>query len=101
MNARTVYDADEIKRRLESVFRASGVKRAVLFGSYARGEASADSDIVILVVSGRRGLDFVELIEYVREALQKEVDVIDTHYIDKNSRIEHEANRTGVVIYDS
>jgi predicted nucleotidyltransferase len=94
-----VYDIAEIKRRLEPVFRANGVKSAVLFGSYAKGEASADSDIDILVDSGRRGLDFVELIEYVREALQKEVDVVDTHYINKNSRIEHEANSDGVVIY--
>jgi predicted nucleotidyltransferase len=99
MNNATVYDIAEIKRRLEPVFRSSGVKSAVLFGSYAKGEASEDSDIDILVNSGLRGLDFVELIEYVREALQKEVDVIDTHYLDKNSPIEHEANSAGVVIY--
>jgi predicted nucleotidyltransferase len=99
MSTQGIYDIAEIKRRLEPVFRVNGVKSAVLFGSYAKGEATENSDIDLLVDSGLRGLDFVELIEYVRDALQKEVDVIDRHYIDKNSRIEHEVNNTGVVIY--
>jgi predicted nucleotidyltransferase len=99
MSTKGIYDIAEIKRRLEPVFRVKGVKSAVLFGSYAKGEASENSDIDLLVDSGLRGLDFVELIEYVREALQKEVDVIDRYYIDKNSRIEQVANDDGVIIY--
>ena len=99
MNTESVYDIAEIKRRLEPVFLANGVKSAVLFGSYAKGEAAASSDIDIMVDSGLRGLDFVGLIEYVREALQKNVDLIDIHYVDRDSFIENEVNNTGVSIY--
>ena len=99
MNTETVYNIAEIKRRLEPVFRANGVKRAVLFGSYAKGEAAESSDIDIMVDSGLRGLDFVGLIEYVREALEKNVDLIDIHYVDRNSSIDREIKSTGVLIY--
>jgi predicted nucleotidyltransferase len=99
MNTEPIYDIAEIKRRLEPVFQASGVKSAVLFGSYAKGEAAVSSDIDIMVDSGLRGLDFVGLIEYVREALGKNVDLIDIHYVDRDSPLEKEVTRTGISIY--
>jgi predicted nucleotidyltransferase len=99
MSAEAIYDIAEIQRRLEPVFRANGVKSAVLFGSYAKGEAAGNSDIDIMVDSGLRGLDFVGLIEYVREALEKNVDLIDIHYVDGGSPIEKEVKSTGISIY--
>jgi len=92
-------DVLEIKNKLEPVFVANGVKSAVLFGSYAQGSATANSDVDILVDSGLRGLDFVGLIENVRQALQKNVDMIDVHYIDSDSLVEREIMATGVRIY--
>jgi predicted nucleotidyltransferase len=94
-----IYKIDEIKSRLEPVFGANGVKSAVLFGSYAKGSASAKSDIDLLVDSGLRGLDFVGLTEYVREALDKNVDVIDVRYVIKGSRVDNEVRESGVRIY--
>jgi len=98
-NDNMVNNVLEIKNKLEPVFVANGVKSAVLFGSYAQGSATAYSDIDILVDSGLRGLDFVGLIENVREALQKNVDIIDVHYIDNGSLVEREILATGVHIY--
>jgi len=98
-NNRNVYNTLEIKRRLEPVFISNGVKSAILFGSYAQGRATADSDVDILVDSGLRGLDFVGLIENVCEALNKKVDLIDVRYINADSPIEHEVATTGVRIY--
>ena len=95
-----IYHVNEIKQKLEPLFLASGVRSATLFGSYAQGSATADSDIDILVDSGLRGLDFVGLIENVREILQKNVDVIDVHYVDKGSLVEREVIATGVRIYE-
>ena len=92
-------DVLEIKNKLEPVFVANGVKSAVLFGSYAQGSATTNSDVDILVDSGLRGLDFVGLIENVRQALQKNVDMIDVHYIDSDSLVEREIMATGVRIY--
>jgi len=99
MDTESIYDVAEIKRRLEPVFQANGVKSAVLFGSYAKGEAAAGCDIDIMVDSGLRGLDFVGLIEYAREALEKNVGLIDVHYVDRNSSIEKEVNSSGISIY--
>ena len=99
MLTESIHSIAEIRRRLEPVFRANGVKRAVLFGSYARGEAVADSDIDIMVDSGLRGLDFIGLIEYVRKALEKNVDLMDIHYIDQGSPIDKEVTDTGILIY--
>ena len=99
MDNKSIYDLPEIKRRLEPVFAASGVKTAVIFGSYAQGQATEDSDVDILVDSGLRGLDFVGLVEYIREALQKEVDVLDVRYLTPNSPVGQEALPTGVMIY--
>ncbi len=95
-----IYDLSEIKHRLFPVFQASSVKRAVLFGSYAKGEATPQSDVDILVDSGLRGLDFVALIEFACEALGKNVDLIDVHYVEENSKIEREIQQTGICIYD-
>jgi len=99
MNTRDIYEIAEIKRRLMPVFRQNGVRRAVLFGSYARGEARPDSDVDILVDSGLRGLAFVGLMGHVRDALQKEVDIFDVFYVKPGSRVDNEIKNTGVQIY--
>jgi predicted nucleotidyltransferase len=95
----TVYKINEIKALLAPVFTENGVKSAVLFGSYAKGGARPNSDIDLLVDSGLRGLDFVGLIEYIREALNKEVDVIDVQHVKRGSPVDDEIRRSGVKIY--
>jgi len=94
-----VYDVAEIKERLEPIFRSNRVKKAILFGSYAKGEASPRSDVDILVDSGLRGLDFVGLVEFVREALQKNIEMFDVYYVKKGSKVDREITETGVPIY--
>ncbi|GHU51177.1 hypothetical protein AGMMS49975_03820 [Clostridia bacterium] len=99
MNDTDVYKISEIREKLEPVFREHGVKSAILFGSYAKGDARPHSDVDILVDSGRRGLSFVGLIGYASDALQKEVDLIDVHYVRPDSYVDHEIHNTGVRIY--
>lgn len=94
-----VYEIEEIKSRLAPIFSANRVKSAILYGSYATGFAIRESDIDILVDSGLRGLAFVGLIETIREALGKEVDVIDVRYVKKGSKVENEILQKGVRIY--
>ena len=61
------------------LLRRHGLKAALLFGSYARGEATANSDIDLLVERGdsARPLSVYALGEDVREATGKRVDVFD------------------------
>jgi len=69
--------AEELKEKVEGVMRRRGVVRASLFGSMARGEATAESDVDFLVEfeEGRTLLDLAGLRLDLREVLQREVDV--------------------------
>lgn len=97
-----VYTINQIQSIVTPIFEAQGIIKAVLFGSYAKGEADEQSDIDLCVDSKGelQGFDFIDLIEQVREKLGKEVDVIDTTHIDKGSKVESEIRSTGVVIYE-
>lgn len=96
----TVYTIDDIKTVLYPVFARHNVKKAVLFGSYVKGLADGQSDVDLLLDSNLRGLKFVGLIEDVREALDKDVDVFDEAHIIKGSKIFSEIAKDGVVIYE-
>ena len=94
-----VYNIEEIKQKLESIFNNYDVTRAILFGSYAKNMADINSDIDIAIETSLGGLKFIGLVEQIRETMQKEVDVIGMRYIEKDSKIEREIKETGVEIY--
>ena len=53
------------------------VKRIGIFGSYSKGEETAESDLDILVeFSEPIGWEFFDLKEFLREILGKEVDLV-------------------------
>ena len=93
----TVSDA---RRMLAPVFDQYGVSKAVLFGSIAKGTATAKSDLDLLVQSDLKGLKFVGLTEAVREAAGMPVDVFDVSHIERGSLIDWEIQATGVTIYE-
>ncbi|MBE7013921.1 MAG: nucleotidyltransferase domain-containing protein [Ruminococcaceae bacterium] len=96
----TIYTIDDIKTVLHPIFIKHSVKKAILFGSYVKGLANQNSDVDLLLDSGLRGLKFVGLIEDVRSALDKEVDVFDQSHIIPNSKIFNEISKDGVIIYE-
>ena len=92
---------EEVKERLYPVFEKSGTRRAVLFGSVAKGTSTVGSDIDILVDSGLHGLQFFGLLEDVCNALEdRKVDLIDERQLDVNSNMRKEIEHTGVLIYE-
>ncbi|MGJ4946029.1 nucleotidyltransferase family protein [Bradyrhizobium sp. HKCCYLS1011] len=74
-------EAIQTLRRSEPVLRARGVKHAALFGSVARGEATEDSDIDIMVEidpdASLTVFDYVELKEYIAALFEGPVDVVN------------------------
>ena len=99
-NQKLVYTLDQLRQLIIPLLKQYGMKGASIFGSYARGTPSEESDIDLLVDSPLRGLDFIGLIESIRESLaDKEVDVIDISEIDSNSPIDKEIQTTGVELY--
>ena len=82
-----IYTVPELQTVLSPIFREHGVKKATLFGSYAKG-------------GGLRGLAFFGLLERVSEALETPVDLIDVTQIEKGSEIEREIQRSGVALFE-
>ncbi len=96
-----IYSPQQIQTILIPIFQEYNIRKAVLFGSYAKGIAQDKSDIDLLVDSDLKGMAFFRLLEDVVTALGKDVDLLDTSQIIPNSEVENEIAKTGVVIYGS
>jgi predicted nucleotidyltransferase len=48
-----IFSTDEIRANVEPIAKEYGVERVLLFGSYARGEATDESDIDLRIDKGR------------------------------------------------
>ena len=92
--------AEDVRTRLYPIFEKNGTRKAVLFGSVARGAQQYGSDIDILVDSGLYGLQFFGLLEDVVNALGEQVDLIDERQLKAESEMRREIDRTGIVIYE-
>lgn len=70
---------DDLRSVILSLLVRYDLKRAFLFGSYARGEASDDSDIDLIVKrrAGSHRLSVYALGKDVREATGKRVGIFD------------------------
>jgi predicted nucleotidyltransferase len=68
-------------RRSEHALRQRGVRHAALFGSVARGDDNADSDIDIMIEFDPDArvtvFDYVDLKEYIAGLFDKPVDVVN------------------------
>ena len=75
-----IYTVDEIRRIAAPIAAAYGVRSLSLFGSYARGEATEDSDVDLLLdwTGISSGWAVGGLYADLREALNKELDMVTT-----------------------
>ena len=71
---------EEIKAIVEPIARKYGVERVYLFGSYARGDVTENSDVDLRVDKGSlKGMfALCGLYTEIEEALQMKVDVLTT-----------------------
>ena len=90
MMTKKIYSIEEIKELIEQILINTEVERAILFGSYAKKIPTQNSDIDILIDSeGKiKGLKFFSIMETIKEAFNKDVDVIEKSEIDEGSKIE-------------
>ena len=97
-----IYSIEDIKNIIYDILVDTDVKKAILFGSYAKNVPTKTSDIDILIDSNgkMKGLEFLAIIDVMREKFGKDMDVIEKSEIDENSEIEKEIEKTGVVIYE-
>ncbi len=97
-----IYTINEIKKILEEILKDKPVYQVILFGSYAKKEATAKSDIDLIIDTNSKlkGFALLKLICEIQEKLQKEVDGFEKYEIMENSFIDKEIKETGVVIYE-
>lgn len=76
-------DIEAIKKIAMPILKAYGVKKAAVFGSFARKEANEHSDIDFLVeLPAGMGLDVVKLEQELEKALGRKIDLVSYKYID-------------------
>ncbi|HUD45036.1 MAG TPA: nucleotidyltransferase family protein [Patescibacteria group bacterium] len=70
---------EEIQMKVVPILKKTGVTRAAIFGSVARGEQTEKSDLDILVdlPEGMSLFDVVDLEFKLEEAVSRKVDLVD------------------------
>ena len=90
---------NKIKETVNKVFENYDIKSCYLFGSYAKGKATENSDVDLLIDSEITGLAFFGLVEDLRENLHKLVDLVLLDHLEKNPKLLMEVLRDGIKIY--
>lgn len=98
----TIYQISEIRSKLHPIFEAAPVYRAILFGSYAKGTATDQSDIDIVIDSKGELLNiaFYGVLEDITAQLNKRVDLFEMSELSRNPDICSAVEREGIVLYD-
>ncbi len=82
-----VYTIEEIKAKAIPIAKKYGVKRLSLFGSYARGEADAQSDLDFIYDKGngkvQTTLDYIGFVFDLEDEFGCHVDLISNGISDK------------------
>ncbi len=77
-----IKKAFELKYGLGDLIAASlkkikGIKEAYIFGSYAKGELEAESDIDLLIIGEHAVMESTKVILPVQEKIKREINVVD------------------------
>ena len=94
-----ILSIEDIKHICADVFALYHVEFCYLFGSYAKGKATENSDVDLLVSAETSGLAFFEMTERLRESLHKKVDLLDLKQLSNNENLLREVLKEGMKIY--
>ena len=90
----------EIEATVKFLLKKYHAEYALLFGSYARGEATADSDVDVVIVGGSEFAprDIFALGEDLREMLHRDADVFELREVNKGTPFYDAVMQEGVRI---
>ena len=100
-----IYSFDEIQRRAAPLIKKYGIPALYLFGSYARGEATDDSDMDFLVDT--TGTELTSLLRLgalycdLEDTFGKAIDLITVSSIMQPSTEESDSDFTATVLKES
>ena len=103
MNQRQdILTLQDVRELISPILRKYGVIRALVFGSYARGEATLFSDVDIVIDSGGRlkGMDFFIASDEISKALPLPSDIYERREIKEGSPLHEKINKEGVLLYE-
>ena len=92
-------EIEYITEKCGNVFQKYDVNFCYLFGSYAKSKAKPTSDVDLLISANVKGLKFYGLVEEIREALHKKVDVLEINQLKDNLELTQEILKDGIKIY--
>lgn len=97
-----VYTIQEIILILREILEKFEVKKAILFGSYAKNQPTQTSDIDLVIYSEGKllNINFYGLLEELVEKLGKNIDLFEISEIQKNSKIYNDIKSEGVIVYE-
>ncbi len=95
-----VLTVDDIAAVCAEILPRYDVEYCYLFGSYAKKEATCESDVDLLVATSVTGLKFYGLAEQLREQLHKTVDLLDLKQLNNNSELLNNILKYGMRIYE-
>ena len=98
----SITHVNKLRELLHPVFDANPIYSATLFGSYAKGNATEQSDVDIVVDSHGQLLNmaFYGVLDEITERLEKRVDLFELSEIRNPSPMYTEIMQNGVRIYD-
>ena len=97
-----VYTIEEIKSILSELLRDEPVYQVILFGSYAKKEATKQSDIDLIIDTKAKlkGFALLRLICTIQDKFGKNIDGFEKYEIMEDSKIDEDIKETGVVVYE-
>ncbi len=98
-----LYTIPEIQKKVAPIARKHDLLRVFLFGSYARGEADADSDVDFVIDPGyARGIELVRILRDLRQTFEKNrVDMITVDALrESEDFFSDEVEKNEVLIYE-
>lgn len=93
-----IYTTEEIKHIVIPIAKSHGIASISLFGSYAKGNATPNSDIDFIIEKGDLiGIKYFSMLEELENAFNCKIDLITTEF--SNKEFSNKIKKDAVLIY--
>jgi predicted nucleotidyltransferase len=106
-----IYTIEQIKELVEPIAKKYNLKALWMFGSYARGEATEDSDVDILInYTDSKVVSMFDLARFndqIEEIIKKKVDIVstdglyNTKFLFTGTKLADEISKQMVLLYEN